>query len=44
MLTRLLKGTNLVIISSVIACLALFLFVITPTGVSHIDTEKVTKI
>jgi multiple sugar transport system substrate-binding protein len=44
MLTRLFTGTNLLLMSLVIASLAIFIFVMTPTGVSEVDAEKVTKI
>jgi multiple sugar transport system substrate-binding protein len=44
MLTRLFTGTNLLLMSLAIACLAIFIFVMTPTGLSEADAEKVTKI
>src|SRR5574341_913119 len=44
MLTRLFTGTNLLLMSLVIASLAIFIFVMTPTGVSEVDGEKVTKV
>ncbi|MGH7601729.1 MAG: extracellular solute-binding protein, partial [bacterium] len=44
MLTRLFTGTNLLLMSLAIACLAIFIFVMTPAGVSEADAEKITKI
>lgn len=44
MLTRLFTATNLLLMSLAIACLAIFIFVMTPAGISEADTEKATKI
>ncbi len=44
MLPHLFTRTNLLVTSLVIASLAILIFVMTPTGVSEVDSEKVTQI